>query len=102
MPIAKPEYHLLVCNSFRVKGEAQGVCQRKDAVDLLGFLEEGLGDRGLDAHVSTTGCLKICDKGPVMIVYPQGWWYGHVDEDAVEDILDALEEGECCEKYLIA
>jgi hypothetical protein len=25
--------------------------------------------------VSSTGCLKLCEKGPVVLVYPQGYWY---------------------------
>ena len=52
----KPEYHIFVCNSFRVAGDPQGVCNRKDAVSLLQILEEEVGDRGLDAMVSSTGC----------------------------------------------
>jgi (2Fe-2S) ferredoxin len=59
-------------------------------------------DRGLDAIVTSTGCLKVCDRGPAMVVYPQNYWYGNVTEEAIGDILDALEDGGPCEKYLIA
>jgi (2Fe-2S) ferredoxin len=88
----KPEFHILVCNSFRVGGEPQGVCNKKEARNLLQYLEGEIIDRGLNAMVSSTGCLKACDHGPVMIVYPAGWWYGMVDEDKLDRILDALEE----------
>lgn len=98
----KPEYHIFVCNSFRVGGDPQGVCNRKDAVGLLQTLEEEIGDRGLDAMVSSTGCLKICEKGPIMVVYPQGWWYSEVTEDKLEEILDSMEEGQPTEEFLIA
>ena len=37
-----------------------------------------------------------------MVIYPQAWWYGGLNEDAVDAVLDALEEGEPCEDYLIA
>lgn len=97
----QPDYHFLVCNSFRLSGEAQGVCNKKDALSLLQTLEEAILDRGLDGMVSSTGCLKLCDKGPVMIVYPAGWWYGEVDEEKVDTILDALEDGQPVEEYLI-
>lgn len=43
--------------------------------------------------VTNTGCLKICDQGPVLVVYPEGWWFGRIDEDACDAILDALAEG---------
>ena len=97
----KPEYHILVCNSYRVNGEPQGICNKKDAIGLVQCIEEGILDRDLDALVSTTGCLKACEKGPIVVVYPQGWWYAEVDEDKMEEILDGLEEGNPCEEYLL-
>jgi (2Fe-2S) ferredoxin len=66
------------------------------------MLEEEIADRGLDAMVSSTGCLKQCEKGPVMIVYPQGWWYTEVDGQKLDEILDALEEGQPAEELLTA
>jgi len=93
MVFHKPTHHILLCNSFRVAGAAQGTCTRKEAPQLVQYLEEELSDRGLDALVSTTGCLKMCEKGPVMVVYPQGAWYGPVDEPTIDAVLDALEEG---------
>lgn len=98
----KPTYHILVCNSYRISGEPQGVCNKKGAMEFLPLLEEGILDRDLDALVSTTGCLKVCDRGPAMVIYPQNWWYGGIDEDKIEEILDALEEGNPVEDYLIA
>ncbi len=99
----KPEYHILLCNSYRVGGEAQGVCNKKGAANLLPYIIEEAADRGLDVVVSTTGCLNVCSQGPAMVIQPQNFWYGGVDsEEAIDDILDALEEGEACEKYLIS
>lgn len=97
----KPEYHIFVCNSFRMTGEPQGVCNKKGAPGLLQYLEEEISDRGLDAMVSSTGCLKICDRGPAMVIYPQGWWYGELDEEGLDEILDALEEGNPVESKLL-
>ncbi len=98
----KPDYHIFVCNSFRVGGDPQGTCNRKDATSLLQYIEEEIIDRGLNAMVSSTGCLKMCDKGPVMVVYPEGSWYGEVTQDKVDEILDAMEEGQPAESLLIA
>ncbi len=98
----KPEFHFLVCCSFRVSGEPKGICHKKESVNLLQFLENEILDRGMDnAVISSTGCLKICQQGPVLIVYPHGYWYAGVDEDAIDEILDALEEGNSVEKYLL-
>lgn len=98
----KPEYHIFVCNSFRLTGEPQGVCNKKGAPGLLQYIESEIIDRGLDAMVSSTGCLKMCEKGPVMIIYPNNYWYGEVTEEAVDNILDALEDGRAVEDHLIA
>ncbi|HEX2955513.1 MAG TPA: (2Fe-2S) ferredoxin domain-containing protein [Chitinispirillaceae bacterium] len=99
----KPEHHIFVCASFRMSGAPQGVCNKKGASSLLQYLENELSDRGMDnVSVSMTGCLKICDKGPVMVIYPQNSWYGEVNELKIDEILDALEEGNSVEKYLIS
>jgi (2Fe-2S) ferredoxin len=86
-----------------MSGTPQGVCNKKGASSLLQYLENELSDRGMDnVSVSMTGCLKICDKGPVMVIYPQNSWYGEVNESKIDEILDALEEGKPVDKYLIS
>jgi (2Fe-2S) ferredoxin len=99
----KPKHHIFVCGSFRMNGEPQGVCRKKDSMDLLRYLEQEVADRALgDVAISATGCLKVCDRGPAMIVYPQNWWYGNILGTAtIDEILDALEQGEPAENYLI-
>ncbi|TVR43568.1 MAG: (2Fe-2S) ferredoxin domain-containing protein [Planctomycetota bacterium] len=89
-----PEHQILVCASFRLSGTPQGICQKRESTDLLQYLEEEIIDRGLDALVCTTGCLKACEKGPVMVVQPANAWYGEVDTDCIDRVLDGLEEGE--------
>ncbi len=93
MSVTKPEYHFFICNSYRVGGEPQGVCNRKEAAALLPYLETEVLDRGLDAQVTSCGCLKVCDKGPVMIMYPQAVWFGEMNEEKIDAVLDALEDG---------
>lgn len=97
----KPQYHFFLCNSFRVNGEPQGVCNRKGSNDLLQYLQNEVGDRGLDAIVSTTSCLNVCEKGPILVVYPQGWWYYELTEEKLDGILDALEEGQPVEELML-
>ena len=87
---------------FRMSGTPQGVCNKKGAGSLLQYLENELSDRGMDeVSVSMTGCLKLCDKGPVMVIYPQNLWYGEVTESKIDEVLDALEEGKPLDKYQI-
>ncbi|TWU45150.1 Ferredoxin, 2Fe-2S [Novipirellula aureliae] len=98
----KPQYHILVCSSARASGELKGVCHKKGASDLPQYLENEILDRGIDALVSTTSCFKVCNKGPVLTVYPNGWWYGEIDEEKIDEILDSLEEDKPAEALLMA
>lgn len=97
----KPKYHIFICNSFRMSGESQGVCNKKEAPQYLHYIEEEILERGLDAMVSATGCLKVCDRGPAMVVYPMGWWYGEITEKKIDAILDGLENESPVEEYLL-
>jgi (2Fe-2S) ferredoxin len=98
-----PNTHLLVCASFRLAGTPQGVCFKKGSGSLLAYLETEISDRGLEGlTVTATGCLKVCDRGPAMIVHPGNVWYGGVESEAdVDQILDAIEAGEIAEKYVL-
>ncbi|WP_028972996.1 (2Fe-2S) ferredoxin domain-containing protein [Spirochaeta cellobiosiphila] len=101
----KPDRHILVCASFRAAGTPQGVCHKKGAFNFVQYLETELMDRDElgTVMVSTTGCLKVCDRGPAMVIYPEGKWYGGFEsEDDIDEILDALEEGEGADQFLLA
>ena len=99
----KLNHHILVCASFRPNGDPKGKCHRKNSHEFLPYIENEILDRGLDnVHVSSTCCLKMCEEGPVMVVYPQNTWYGHVESEAViDEILDALEAGKVAKEYLL-
>jgi (2Fe-2S) ferredoxin len=99
----KPANHIFICSSFRASGELKGKCSKKGASDLIPYIENEILDRGMDALLTSTGCMKQCDNGPVMVVYPQGHWYGNVEsEEDIDEILDAIEEGDVAERLLIA
>ena len=100
--MAISERQILLCQSFRAAGDKKGICH-KQSEGLLQYIEEEVLDRGLDCLISGTTCLKQCEKGPVMVIQPENWWFGSVDsEEAVDAILDGLEDGEPAEDYLLA
>jgi (2Fe-2S) ferredoxin len=101
--MTKPAHHVFVCGSFRAGGEAKGACHRKDSTSLLQYVESELGDRGMDdVMVTGAGCMSRCEKGPLMVIYPEGHWYGEIDEEKVDAILDALQKGEAAESLLLS
>lgn len=99
----KPKRHLLVCAGFRAGRSIQGTCPKRGSTEYLPYLEEEIEDREMENTViSSTGCLNMCENGPVMIVYPENDWYGKISsEDALGNILDALAEGRKAEEYLL-
>ena len=100
--MAIPERMIIVCQSFRAAGDPKGLCH-KQTDGFLQYLEEEILDRGLDALVVASSCLKQCESGPIMVVQPENWWFKGVNsEEAIDEILDALEEGEACAEYLAA
>ncbi len=45
---------------------------------------EGLSE---DVQVSTSGCLGLCDGGPMVVAYPDGTWYAGVTPEHVREIV---------------
>jgi len=91
----KPKRHIFVCTSSRTNGEPKGFCHAKAGVEIVqNFLEE-IRDRDLggEVFVSNTGCFSLCEKGPIVVVYPDNVWYGSVTPDDVEEIMDEHIEG---------
>ena len=39
-------------------------------------------------HRSKVDCLRVCVQGPIAVVYPDGVWYGNLDIDALDRILE--------------
>jgi len=91
----KPKKHIFVCSSSRMTGQMKGVCIQQESASIINLFIEEVQERGLDGNVmvTNTGCLQICDKGPIVIVYPDNVWYGKVSPDDVEEIMDSHIEG---------
>lgn len=97
----KPDYMIMVCNSYRVAGDAQGFCNKQGATSFVQYISEECSDRGINAVVTSTACLSVCSQGPVVVIQPNNFWYGGVTEDKLDEILDALEEDKAVNEYLI-
>ena len=49
-----------------------------------------------------TPCLGVCEGGPVMVVYPEGVWYGEVTPERLERIVTQhLRDGRPVEEAVI-
>ena len=63
-----------------------------------------LNARGDEPPIYRTkvGCLRICESGPVAVVYPEGRWYAGLDPDALDRVIaEDLGEGRPVPEHLI-
>ncbi|MBF0273716.1 MAG: (2Fe-2S) ferredoxin domain-containing protein [Nitrospinae bacterium] len=100
----KPKYHLFVCNNKRPPGHPRGCCQDLGSQELWQSLAEELDNRMLYDTVKITGatCVGPCNKGPVVIVYPDNVWYGNVKAEDVKELFDThIGKGETIDRLLI-
>jgi NADH:ubiquinone oxidoreductase subunit F (NADH-binding)/(2Fe-2S) ferredoxin len=65
-------------------------CIHKGAKTLSRLLREQLGKHGLTNQVTIglSGCLGMCDKGPIMVVNPGYTIYGSITEKDIPEIVE--------------
>jgi (2Fe-2S) ferredoxin len=87
-----PEFthHIFVCCNQRAAGHRRGCCDPTGNEELRNALKAEVASRGLRPLVWATksGCLDQCEHGPVVAIYPQGVFYGHVTQDDVTRIVE--------------
>ena len=66
-------------------------CEKERGLAAWGFLKRRLKELNLSEQGgilrSKANCLRICEGGPVAVVYPEGAWYGLCDPPALERII---------------
>ena len=83
-------HHIFVCCNQRQPGHRRGCCDGIGQGLLRSTLKAELAARGLKGAVraNQSGCLDQCELGPVMVIYPQGIWYGGVTLEDVPRIVE--------------
>lgn len=80
-------FHLFVCTQQKPEGVPS--CSASGSFAVLGCLDQEIQARGLNGIVqlTTCGCMGLCDEGPVMVIYPEGVWYRHVQVSDVPEVV---------------
>ena len=87
----KPEYHVFVCTSSRINGTQKGYCHSNASSEIVTNFLESIEENDISDKVmiTNTGCLGLCNEGPIVIIYPEGTWYGKVTPDDVDEIVES-------------
>ena len=66
-------------------------CDRDRSMAAWDYLKRRLKELGLSEQGgilrTKANCLRICEGGPIAVVYPEGAWYGACDPPVLERII---------------
>jgi (2Fe-2S) ferredoxin len=66
-------------------------CDKERGLAAWEFLKQRLKELGLSDQGgilrTKANCLRICEGGPIAVVYPEGAWYARCDPPALERII---------------
>ena len=94
-------YHVFICDQRKAEGVP--CCNASGSERVIDALRRELGARRLmdEVQVTVCGSLGVCERGPNMVVYPEGIWYpGLTPQDVPEIVEKHFQQGQAVERLV--